>query len=366
MRAGAGVVFAGLASFVLMGAGQALYGPSLPALARGLGTGTEAAALVIPAHWLGSAAGVAAMFRAGGRAGPRPALAALAAGAALIAAGAGLGSTLAGAALFGAGYGASTVMWNRRFLAAFGARGPSMLALLNAVFAVGAILAPLGLVALGGAPGAAFAGLAAVAAVVLLAARPSPEPAAPEAAAGRFVPHFDILAFGAAGVGLEASLIGLGPLALIGLGQGEAAAAGSLSAFFLAFLAARLALVPLAGRIAPFGLYALAMAATAMLAAAAAVTGAVWIFVALGASVALLFPGFYMTGARIMGPDPRAGASLVAAGLVGGTALPAALGAGMAMAGDGALFAMVAAVAAAVALAAVAVRRRLERRRPAS
>ena len=32
-----GLLFAGIASFVLMGAGQALYGPAIPAFARAFG-----------------------------------------------------------------------------------------------------------------------------------------------------------------------------------------------------------------------------------------------------------------------------------------------------------------------------------------
>jgi MFS transporter, FHS family, glucose/mannose:H+ symporter len=52
-----------------------------------------------------------------------------------------------GIVIFGMGYGIATVVFNPRVLRAFGAKGPSMVSLLNAMFAVGAIVAPLGFVA---------------------------------------------------------------------------------------------------------------------------------------------------------------------------------------------------------------------------
>ena len=60
---------------------------------------------------------------------------------------------------------------NPRVLRAFGTRGPSMVSLLNAMFAVGAILAPLGFVAIGSNPQLAFAVVAGSCALIWLVAK---------------------------------------------------------------------------------------------------------------------------------------------------------------------------------------------------
>ena len=71
-------------------------------------------------------------------------------------------------------------------------------------------------------------------------------------------------------VGLEACLIGLGPTALIQAGETEATSARLLSLFFVAFLAARMALVFAAQYIPSFTLYAVAMAVASGVALAGA------------------------------------------------------------------------------------------------
>ena len=71
LKANAGLLFAGIATFILMGAAQALYGPALPAFSRGFGVSLGAAGLVISAHWVGCAVGVAGMFWRGAQVTPR-------------------------------------------------------------------------------------------------------------------------------------------------------------------------------------------------------------------------------------------------------------------------------------------------------
>jgi hypothetical protein len=284
----------------------------------------------------------------------------MAAGAAIIAFGASFAATLLGALVLGFGIGISTVIFNRRFLARFGARGPSMVALLNAIFAAGAIGAPLLFVALGSDPQRAYLMVAILAAATFLVARDAP-PVAVAQGGGPFVPHLGILAFGAVAVGIEASLIGLGPVALIALGQTETGAAQALSAFFAAFLVARLALVGVAAVVPPFPMYLGAVAVTAASAAALAFTGWVWLFVALGAAASLYFPAFYVSSVRIMGDHPRVTPMVIAAGLTGGISAPVILGAVMARAGDAALFPCVAGIAALVAAAALAALRSMAR-----
>lgn len=337
-----GLVAAGLISFVLMGAGQSLYGPAVPAFAREFGIGTGQAGLLVSAHWVGAALGVALMYLAGDRVTPRMTLAAMAAGAGGIALGAGWWVTLAAAVLFGFGYGLATVIYNRRFLAVFGPRGPSMLAFLNAIFGIGAIGAPLVFVAIGGEPALAFAMVAVLAVATFVFARVAPAPAAAEGSAGPFRPRLGIMGFGALAIGTEACLIGLGPTGLIARGVSEAGAAQLLSAFFAAFLVARLALVPLAGRVVPFVLLAASLSVVGACALALAAGGPVWLFVAMGAAAALFFPAFYMAGVAQMGVDARVAPVLVASGLVGGICAPLVMGAVMGAAGNGIFFALVA------------------------
>lgn len=360
LTANAGLVFGGLMTFVMMGAGQSLFGPALPAFARDFGIGTGTAGLLVSAQWVGAAIGVAVMYLRGDRVSPRLVLATMALGAALVATGLGWLVTLAGAVVFGVGYGGSTVIWNRRFLTVFGPRGPSMLALLNAIFGIGAIGAPLVFVWIGSDPQLAYLGVAALAVLTFIGVGRS-EATASAPAAGRFVPRPAILVFGALAIGMEACLIGLGPVALIALGTTEARAAEALSMFFVAFLLARLALVGFASAIAPFTLFLLAVGGAGVLATLAAITGAPWLFVPMGAVAALFFPGFYMTGVAQMGEDARVAPTLIAAGLAGGIAAPVLLGAVMERAGDTVFFPAIAIVTLCTAGAALVLMRRMNR-----
>ena len=157
MRGEGRLVFAGLATFVVMGFGQALIGPTLPEVTRIFVLPDGQAAVLVSALWIGSALGVGLMYRFGSKALPRHALALLALGAVALALRPVWGVMLAGAMVFGIGFGMATAIFNPRFLKAFGARGASMLSLLNAAFAAGAIVAPLVFVAVGGASRIVFA-----------------------------------------------------------------------------------------------------------------------------------------------------------------------------------------------------------------
>ncbi len=351
-----GLVLAGLFSFVLMGAGQALYGPALPVFAREFGISTGQVGLLVSAHWVGSVLGVGGMYLQGDRVTPRMALACMGLGALIVGLGAGWLATLAGALVLGLSYGASAVIYNRRFLIIFAARGPSMLALLNAIFGIGAIGAPLVFLALGSDPARAFLVVAALSAVTFVIAGSGV--AMPPASGIRrpFRPRPVILTFGAIAIGTEASLIGLGPTGLIAQGQSEAHAAEYLSLFFVAFLAMRLALVGFAAWLHPFTLYALAMTGAAMCAGGAALTGHAGWFVALGGFAGMFFPAYYMSGTGQMGEDGRVAPTLIAAGIAGGIAAPVLMSAAMGVADETAFFAIVAAVTGVAAVAAFALR----------
>lgn len=359
LRANAGLLAAGLLAFALMGVIQALYGPALPALARGFGLTTPEAGLLVSAHWMGGAAGILAMLAAPRRVPPVAALAATAAGAGAVAAGVVWPLSLAGAALLGLGGAVLSTTYNRRFMAEFGARGPAMLSLLNALFGFGAICGPLIYVGLGGAPGPAFAVVAGLALLLvplaLATARPAAAaaPAAGEAAPPAFAPRWGILGFGMLGIALEATLIGLGPTALVARGIAEARAAELQSLFFVAFLGARLALVGLAALLPAFTLFAAALAGLGIAALALALTGLPALYPLLGLFVGAFFPMFFVAGTRLMGTHPRAAPTIMGAGLAGGILGPLAAAQAMALLGDARLFALVAGVALAGGLAAL-------------
>jgi len=361
IRAHAGLLIAGVATFVMMGAGQSLYGPALPAFSRIFAVSEAQAGVLVSAHWVGCFLGVAIMYLRGAGITPRHALAAMALGAAAVAALAGWWATITGAVIFGLGYGLSTAVFNPRVLRAFGRRGPSMLSLLNATFGVGAIAAPLIFVALGSDPRLSFGLTAAFAAAIWLFAGPAGrEGVAQQAEVRTFRPHWGIMAFGAVAIGLEASLIGLGPTALIRAGVAEKTAAELLSAFFVVFLAARVVLIFFAHRIAPFLLYTLAVGAAAACALGAVFVSPSIFFVAMGASAGLFFPGFYVTASGKMGEDIRVPPTIIASGLVGGIGAPLVLAPMMAGMGDRGFFWIVAGVTLVLTAAAVLSLRRMK------
>lgn len=352
-RANAGLLISGLFTFVLMGAGQSFYGPALPVFARAFGLSLAEAGLLISAHWVGCFIGVGVMFAAGARVTPRHALAPMIVGAAGLAAMAGWPATLAAATVFGAGYGMATTVLNPRVLFAFGARGPAMLSFLNAAYAVGAIVSPLVFVAIGSDPRLGFgltAGLAALAWISSGAA--SRPPATVPTATRPYRLHLGILSFGAVAIGLEASLGGLGPAALIAAGYSEASAARHLSAFFVVFLAARVVLSFTAHRIPSFALYTAAIALACLCAAVAVLVDPGLGFVGMGAATGLFFPGFYVTATRKMGDDPRVPPTIIAAGLVGGILSPLIIGLAMGALGPLGFFWILLCVTAVTMLAA--------------
>jgi MFS transporter, FHS family, glucose/mannose:H+ symporter len=361
IQAHAGLLFAGVLTFALMGAGQSLYGPALPAFARAFGLDVAQAGWLISALWIGSAIGVALMFFHGQGATPRHALGAMAIGSGIVAAGPGWWGTLAGSVVFGVGYGVATVVFNPRVLRAFGTGGPAMVSLLNACFAVGAILMPLIFVALGSQPRMAFGGISALCALIWLAAgsdgADSTATAATQSQPFRLRPL--ILSFGVVCIGIEASLIGLGPTALIRAGMTEVEAAQLLSAFFVAFLLSRSAMVFVAHLFSAFTIYTAAMSVAALAAIAAVLLPPGPFFVVIGACAGLFFPGFYVTAAQSMGNDPRVTPTIIASGLLGGITSPVIIGSLVGGMGERGFFWIIAGVMLITSLAALALRPRL-------
>lgn len=356
IKANLALLLAGVATFVLLGAGQALFGPSLPAFSRSFGVTTGEAGILVSTLWVGSAVGIALMYFQGGRITPRHALVLVTLGAGTLALMASWWLMMVGAVILGTGAGICTAVFNPRILAAFGDRGPSMLSLLNASFGVGAIVAPLVFVAVGNNPQLSFAILAAAAGGlwVLTGGAGQVGTRAAHTATVPFRPRWLILGFGAMAIGLEATLIGLGPTALIRAGESETRAAELLSAFFITFLAARIILIFVAHLIPSFGLFIGAMVGTCVLAWAATVMDPAWPFIGLGAFASLYFPGFYVTATRLMGDDLRVPPTIIAAGLGGGICFPFVIAQVLEGMGERGLFGLVTGMTLAIIIAALA------------
>jgi fucose permease len=215
-------------------------------------------------------------------------------------------------------------LFNSRVLYAYGAQGASRIGMLNVLYSVGAIVAPYGFTIMGASLLPVFwtmAGLSALTWVfcgpVGLAGLPAPQ------AQGRgFKLHWPILALGLLSVGIEASLVGLGPSALNRAGLSAQRAAELLSLFFVAALAARIMLVLVAHRFADFAIFVFAIGWAALCGLGAAVIGPALFFPLLGISAGLFFQGIYVTATRKMGDDPRVSPVILALGQVGAILSP--------------------------------------------
>ncbi len=339
MRSNLALLFAGLASYIVMGAGQSLYGPALPSFARTFSVDLAAAGLLISAHWVGCAFGVAAMFLAGHRIAPWHASILMMAGAAMVGWNAGWTMTLTGAFAFGIGYGLCTVIFNRRFLLSFGARGPAMVSFVNAIFGVGAIGAPLLFVALDSQTELTFMVVAGLSLLTLLGSAwlsPTARETGTTAAPVRI--NLGILLLGMAAIAAEACLIGLGPIALIALGETEVHAAELLSAFFVAFLVARLILAFFANAVPSFILLIGALVCAGLSCIVTVALNPSLGFIAIGACAGLFFPPYFVCATQLMGNNPRITPIIVAGGLVGGISAPPLMGIILGMAGEQSFF----------------------------
>jgi MFS transporter, FHS family, glucose/mannose:H+ symporter len=345
IRANAGLLFAGIATFVVMGAGQSLYGPSLPVYSRAFGIPLGSVGYLVSAHWVGCFVGVGVMFLRGGSVTPRHVLAIMALGSFGLAVMQSWSITLVAAVIFGTGYGMATAVFNPRVLTAFGDRGSSMLSLLNATYAVGAIASPLVFVVLHSDPRWSFGLTSALCAMIWVFAKPAGAVQIAASAADRpFRPHLGILGFGAISVGTEASLVGLGPSALIAAGLAEDRAATLLSAFFVVFLLARMVLIFAAHLIPPYLMLIGALMAAGLFALGAALGPPGIFFVAMGAPAGMFFPGFYVSATNRMGSDLRVPPTIIAAGLIGGIFAPLIVAPMMADLGPRGFFWMIAAL----------------------
>ena len=349
------LLIAGLLGFILLGAGQAVMGPALPVFQKRFALDTATSGWLISSLGIGSFLGLVGMYFIGRHVTPRLALSVMAAGAALLAVSQGFLMSVLGGAVFGLGYGSVAALFNARILVAFGARGASMVSLLNAGYSVGAIAAPLAFVGLGSDPRVIFGIIAAVTALtVLISGKAGGARAAARVGGGGFRFDLPILSFGLIAIGTEVSLTGLGPSAMIRAGVPADDAARLLSAFFVAFLASRLILTLLADRVPPFAVFIAACLFTSTCAFGCVAVGPAWFFAPMGFSAGLFFPGYFVTASARMGDDPRVAPVILATTQIGAVFVPLILAGVVPLMGDRGFFWLVAVSAAIMSLAALA------------
>lgn len=312
------LLLSGLATFFIIGSGMAIFGPALPVYERTFHITTATSGLLVSTLWVGCLIGVGAMYLTGKKMTPRVGLALLVLGSVLLALAPLWSVALAGALVFGMGYGVVAALFNPRVLVAFAGTGASKLSMLNAVFSFGAIISPFVFTLMGGDLRPMFWALAVMAALVwLMSGRITHTGLPPEGIARGFRLHLPILGFAAVAIGIEASLTGLGPTALIRAGVAEDTAANLLSLFFVAALTTRIVLIGTSHRFHDFGIFAAAMAFAAATALGAAFISPAFFFPMMGVSAGLFFQGGYVTATRKMGADPRVSPIILAVGLVG-------------------------------------------------
>ena len=349
------LLISGLATFFIIGSGMAIFGPALPVYEREFHITTATSGLLVSTLWVGCLGGVAAMYLKGAKITPRMGLALLALGSVLLAVAPLWSVALAGALIFGLGYGIVAALFNPRVLVAFAGSGATKLSMLNAVFSLGAILAPYGFTLMGGDLRPVFWAMAAISALIWAPSGPIARTGLPPASVARgFRLHLPILGLAVLAIGIEASLAGLGPTALIRAGVGEDTAANLLSLFFVAALVTRIALILTAHRFPDFSIFIAATAFATLTALGAALISPAFFFPMMGVSAGLFFQGEYVTATRKMGDDPRVSPIILGVGLIGAILSPLAYARLMDMADPHGFFWLVAGVAGAATLAGLA------------
>lgn len=352
----------GLSSLFITGSGTAIFGPAVPVFEQSFQIPTATAGLLISALWVGCLGGVAGSFFWGARMTPRLPVALLTLGSVVLALAPFFGLVLAGGLIFGLGYGGVAALYNPRFLQAFGASGAAKVGLLNAVYSLGAILAPYGFTLIGSDLRPVFWAMAAVSALTwVMSGRVGRFGLVPEAQGRGFTPHYRILGLALVAIGIEASLSGLGPAALMRGGLGETEAALLLSLFFGAALAARILLVLFAHLVPDFAIFVFAALWATICALGAAMISAPVFYPLLGIAAGLFFQGEYVTAMRKMGDDPRVSPVILGLGLVGAIFSPLVYARLMDGFGPQGFFWLVAMVAGATALASLAFYREMMR-----
>ncbi|MER6786946.1 MFS transporter [Streptomyces sp. NPDC000658] len=399
----AAATVASCAGFVLIGALQALYGPSIPSLREEFGLSPSAAGLGLSAHFVGGVAGVLLFDRRYGRTSNRRILGAsyllMAAGAAGFALAPQWPAALVAAFVAGLGFGGIDYGLNQLFSIGFGHRSTAMLNILNAHFGIGAILGPalVGVVGSEHYP-ALFLAFALANLPLLLCLRgvrdhaphPTDQPG-PDGHADTKVdfvpvpvpvpdplPRFDadahatnadavrrapahaalrsvlavFVALYVLHVGIEAGVGGWEPTHLETVGHGAGAAATATSVYWLMMTVGRFLVAPVALRFSAPAIITVSCAGmTACLLLARVPDLAPYAYAGVGLFIAPIFPTGLPWLNRAAPRARRAGAVVIAASMLGGVVAGPALGRAIEWSGVRAVPLILAAVSA-VCLAA--------------
>ncbi len=318
------------------GASQALYGPSLPAVADRFDVVVSTAGLLIGAHGLGAALGITAWAvlqrRLGMRVFATLSAIALGAGCLLLSLAPTWPVMVAGAALTGSGFGGNASGLNVYVSRMLEERSAPVLTSLAAVFGLGSILAPalLGWVGLE-AHQLVFAAVGVVALVasplLLAGADVSPAPPTPRgdrrpnAVAVLFMTSLALY------VALEVGVGGWAATHLIAEGMDPKVAARWTAAFWGAFTVGRFLATPLALRVRPrtMAVASLALGAVSLGLATVSRLSAI-AYVLAGLALAPFFPALFAWYARVAGTASYTAALFFLAGSVGAAALPPLIG----------------------------------------
>jgi MFS transporter, FHS family, glucose/mannose:H+ symporter len=345
----------GALAFVATGMLSSLFGVALPVYVQQFGLTEGQGTVLLSMYGLGAFLTVVAGIMASRLLTLPRGLLAIAAGVGLLAAQLNWGLMLLGGGLAGVGLGILAVVVNRQFLAGFGARGPGMVGMVNAVFGLGAIISPLLFVRVGGLPGLVFGGIGVLALLTLPLVQPDrsladQSPGLPHLAQWRLL----ILGFNMLSAMVEVGLVGLGPTALIAQGLDGFAAARLVSAFSVCFLLGRLSLYWLTRAVGSDLLFLISLIGTALCMILAATGSPAIGYVLAGGFIGMFFPTFYVWAIGVLG-DARMGSVILCAGLSAVTICPVVLGLILGVTGEDALFAIMAATAGLLALALVPV-----------
>ncbi|MFC6017015.1 MFS transporter [Plantactinospora solaniradicis] len=336
-------VFGAVTAFAMIGLQQALYGPAIPQLRTEHGITAAGAATALSVHFAGAIIGVLAMplARRFGMADGRFmswSLVGVAVGCVAFPLAPVWPLALVAAFVAGVGFGGIDGGVNQVFTEVYAESGHGMLNLLHGCFGVGAVAGPI---AIGLLPGygwsfvgcALLAVLAGPALRTASGARPAPVPNRPARRAigqrrwlaplGGAV-SLGFLLFFMLHVGLETGAAGWETTHLIATGLSESTAATATSGFWLAFTASRFAVVPLCRHFSARTIVIACTGLTVLAAAATLLDGLAPIaYALLGVAVGPLFP----TGlAWLAQHRPALTPTVVALSMVGGIALPPAIG----------------------------------------
>ena len=345
----------GAMSFIATGMLASLFGVALPVYVGQFGLTEGQGTVLLSLYGLGAFLTVVAGIFASRLLTLRRGLVAIALGVGLLALQWHWGLMLLGGGLAGMGLGVLAVVVNRQCLASFGARGPGMVGMVNAIFGLGAIISPLVFVWVGGLPALVFGGIGVLALLTLPLVQADQSLAAEAPGMPRLAQWpLLILLFNMLSAMIEVGLIGLGPTALIAGGLDGLDAARLVSAFSVCFLAGRLSLYWLTRNVSSDLLFLVSLAGTALCMGLSAAGWAATGFVMSGVFIGMFFPTFYVWAIGVL-RDARMGSVILCAGLSAVTICPIILGLILNQTGVAALFVIMAGLAAMLALAFVPV-----------